>query len=383
MFSELTLASTLFLFLAIGLALAFEFVNGFHDTANAVATVIYTKSLKPTPAVVWSGICNLLGVLTSSGAVAFGVVALLPAELVLNVGPGAGFAMVFALLVSSMIWNLGTWFLGLPASSSHTLIGSIIGVGLANSAMASGRALGEGVNWGNARDVGLSLLISPAVGFCAGALHLLVAKLFLKNPALDEAPKGVPPPLWIRSLLILTCTGVSFAHGSNDGQKGMGLVMLILIGILPATYALNSGAVAADHQLVIQMTEAADAVFQRHLSDPETGATFAELSARSRAIAFSLRQPAAMNVRTVRTDIYLASRNMKQLLQHGQLAESERETITGYQRELNALVNYIPAWVKSAIALALGLGTMIGWKRIVVTVGEKIGKAHLSYAQGA
>src|SRR5262245_29321620 len=295
MFSELTLASTLFLFLAIGLALAFEFVNGFHDTANAVATVIYTKSLKPTPAVVWSGICNLLGVLTSSGAVAFGVVALLPAELVLNVGPGAGFAMVFALLVSSMIWNLGTWFLGLPASSSHTLIGSIIGVGLANSAMASGKTLGEGVNWANARDVGLSLLISPAIGFCASALLLVTAKLFLKNPALYEAPKGdQPPPLWIRVLLILTCTGVSFAHGSNDGQKGMGLVMLILIGILPATYALNYNTVAADHQRILQMTESADAVFQRHLKDREIGETVAELSTRSRAIASGLSQPAAM-----------------------------------------------------------------------------------------
>src|SRR5678816_535910 len=188
MFGDLTVMSMLFLILALGLALAFEFVNGFHDTANAVATVIYTRALKPYHAVIWSGIWNFLGVLASSGAVAFGVIALLPVELVLNVGTGAGFAMVFALLVSSMIWNLGTWFLGLPASSSHTLIGSIIGVGLANSVLAGGKAFGEGVNWGNARDVGLSLLISPAVGFCLAALLLLLCKALIRDPDLYAAP---------------------------------------------------------------------------------------------------------------------------------------------------------------------------------------------------
>src|SRR5271165_707083 len=135
-----------FLLFALFLALSFEFVNGFHDTANAVATVIYTHSLKPNVAVVWSGCWNLIGVLMSSGGVAFGVLALLPVELVLNVGSGAGFAMVFALLISAIIWNLGTWYLGLPASSSHTLIGAIMGVGLMNSLMSPGSAFGDGVN---------------------------------------------------------------------------------------------------------------------------------------------------------------------------------------------------------------------------------------------
>ncbi|HXL74014.1 MAG TPA: inorganic phosphate transporter, partial [bacterium] len=200
-----------FLCLALGLALAFEFVNGFHDTANAVATVIYTHTLKPTYAVIWSGCWNLIGVLTSSGMVAFSILALLPVELVLNVGSGAGFAMVFSLLISAIIWNVGTWYFGLPASSSHTLIGSIMGVGLANSLFAKGYVFGEGVNWDKAKDVGTALLVSPLVGFCASALLFLLIKAMIKNPELYKSPEGKAPPLWIRGLLVLTCTGVSFS----------------------------------------------------------------------------------------------------------------------------------------------------------------------------
>ena len=226
--------------LALLLALGFEFVNGFHDTANAVATVIYTRSLKPMYAVVWSGTWNFIGVLTSNGAVAYGIIALLPVELIVNVGSGAGFAMVFALLVSAIVWNLGTWYFGLPASSSHTLIGSIVGVGLMNSYLSSTTKFGEGINWSKVSDTVMALLVSPVVGFVCAGLLLLLFKALIKNPDLYKSPVGDErPPGWIRGLLILTCTGVSFAHGSNDGQKGMGLIMLILIGIIPVTYALN------------------------------------------------------------------------------------------------------------------------------------------------
>ena len=239
--SDLSLVSGIFLLLALGLALCFEFVNGFHDTANAVVTVIYTHTLKPTHAVIWSGMWNLIGVLASTGAVAFGIIALLPVELVVNAGSGAGFAMVFALLISAIVWNLGTWYLGLPASSSHTLIGSILGVGLANS-IASGGAFGEGVNWSKAIEVFQALLLSPLVGFIGSGLLLLAAKAVIRNPALYQAPEGeTPPPFWIRGLLMLTCTGVSFAHGSNDGQKGMGLIMLILIGIFARYLCVGFG----------------------------------------------------------------------------------------------------------------------------------------------
>src|SRR5258706_15346728 len=229
----------LLLGLALFIALGFEFVNGFHDTANAVATVIYTHSLPANFAVVWSGTWNLLGVLASSGAVAFGIIPLLPVELILQVGSSAGFAMVFALLIAAIIWNLGTWWLGLPSSSSHTLIGSIIGVGIANALMR-GQDGTSGVDWSKATEIGYALLLSAVVGFCAAALLLVVVRFIIRNPALYSEPKGnQPPPWWIRGVLILTCTSVSFAHGSNDGQKGMGLIMLILIGTVPTAYALN------------------------------------------------------------------------------------------------------------------------------------------------
>ena len=222
---------------ALLVALGFEFVNGFHDTANAVATVIYTHSLDPHIAVTWSGFCNFAGVVTSTGAVAFGIVSLLPVELILQVGSGSGFAMVFALLIAAIIWNLGTWAFGLPASSSHTLIGSIIGVGIANQLM-NARSGTSGVDWAQAANIGKSLVLSPIVGFAVAALLLSIMKLAISDKRLYEAPVGdAPPPFWIRGLLFLTCTGVSFFHGSNDGQKGMGLIMLILIGTVPTTYA--------------------------------------------------------------------------------------------------------------------------------------------------
>ena len=246
----------LLLGVAMLIALGFEFVNGFHDTANAVATVIYTHALQPQIAVVWSGCWNLIGVLTSTGAVAFGIVSLLPVELILQVGSSAGFAMVFALLISAIIWNLGTWWLGLPASSSHTLIGSIVGVGVANAIMR-GQDGTAGVDWSKVTEIGYALLLSPIFGFVlAGAA---AARRQGRDPgkALYEAPKSnAPPPVWIRGLLILTCTLVSFFHGSNDGQKGMGLIMLILIGVAPTAYALNRG---LPHDFTAGFDQASDA----------------------------------------------------------------------------------------------------------------------------
>src|ERR1700690_4383487 len=250
--------------LALMVALGFEFVNGFHDTANAVATVIYTHSLEPHIAVVWSGFWNFLGVLASSGLVAFAIVSLLPVELILQVGSKAGFAMVFALLVAAIIWNLGTWWFGLPASSSHTLIGSVIGVGIANQLM-NGRSGTSGVDWGQAANIGKALLLSPIVGFGCAGLLLLLAKALIKDPKLYKAPEGTePPPFYIRCLLVLTCTGVSFFHGSNDGQKGMGLIMLILIGGAPTAYALNRAIPESTTPMFLQAMQSAQTVFQAH-----------------------------------------------------------------------------------------------------------------------
>jgi PiT family inorganic phosphate transporter len=402
----------MFLLFALFLALSFEFVNGFHDTANAVATVIYTHSLKPNVAVIWSGCWNLIGVLTSSGGVAFGVLALLPVELVLNVGSGAGFAMVFALLLAAIIWNLGTWYLGLPASSSHSLIGSIVGVGLANSVLVGGHEFGDGVNWSKVKDVGTSLLISPIIGFVLAGLLLLLCKLLIKSPQLYEAPaKDQPPPLWIRGLLIFTCTGVSFAHGSNDGQKGMGLIMLILIGILPMTFAVDLGSSQASIEELGASAQTISFQMDRHApgvamagqqvaadelsaylktTGVATERTFAAIGTKCREIETILegkKQLTELNAegrRILRSDLYLSAESLGKLVKEHKLTDSaEVDAASTLRTRMDKMTKFIPVWVKFAVAIALGLGTMIGWKRIVVTVGEKIGKSHLTYAQGA
>jgi len=400
-----------FLFIAIGLALSFEFVNGFHDTANAVATVIYTNTLRPVVAVIWSGLWNLIGVLTSTGAVAYGIVALLPVDLVLNVGSGAGFAMVFALLVSAIIWNVGTWYFGLPASSSHTLIGSILGVGLANSLMA-GHPFGTGVNWAKAQEVGMSLVLSPLIGFAVSALLLLLLKALVKSPKLFTAPeKDKAPPVWIRGLLMLTCTGVSFAHGSNDGQKGMGLMVLILVGILPGTFALKMDENQQDLQAIMGKVHDAQMVLVKYAtgepvplqeasaktvsaylkaSGKPDKATYSALAASCGEIEATLLPLKSFSDltetdrRALRTEMYVTSSALAKLVKSKAITDpAQTSTLTAGQKQLDSVTKYIPSWVKFAVALALGLGTMIGWKRIVVTVGEKIGKSHLTYAQGA
>ncbi len=408
----------LLLALALLIALGFEFVNGFHDTANAVATVIYTHSLEPNIAVVWAGVCNLAGVLASSGAVAFAIITLLPVDLILQVSSGSGFAMVFALLIAAILWNLGTWWYGLPASSSHTMVGSILGVGIANQLMNlhSGAA---GVDWEQAVKVLKVLLISPIVGFGAAALLMLLSKRLLKYPSLYEAPQDKQPPPWpIRALMILTCTGVSFFHGSNDGQKGMGLIMLILIGTVPTAYALNHAVSAREIQDFITASEQVGRTLDRHVGSNALPAADARAEVKN-YIRTQQLQPAtlpalrelvdnvtrevapykayqsvpAQEQSNVRNDMYLTSEGIRLLRkndaslvkQHRPVVFSAQEdaALSNYKKKLDKATKFIPNWVKVAVALALGLGTMVGWRRVVVTVGEKIGKEHLTYAQGA
>jgi PiT family inorganic phosphate transporter len=406
-----TSTSMAFLLLAVAMliALGFEFVNGFHDTANAVATVIYTHALPPQVAVVWSGCWNLIGVLASTGAVAFGIVSLLPVELIMQVGSGAGFAMVFALLIAAIIWNLGTWWMGLPASSSHTLIGSIVGVGITN-ALLRGQNGTAGVDWGQVTNIGYALLLSPLFGFFLSAILLLVMKFTIRSKTLYTSPKtDAPPPLWIRGLLTLTCTLVSFFHGSNDGQKGMGLIMLILIGVAPTAYALNRAVPASHTPAFVASAEAAAKVISAHAAgfnttgDPRPAVTayvhthtdpdaaYPALAVLTKAIADEVQKYGSITatptdkVQNVRNDMYLTSEAIRILAKDrdSELKPDEKATLTAFKKDLDGATKFIPTWVKISVAIALGLGTMIGWKRIVVTVGEKIGKTHLTYGQGA
>jgi PiT family inorganic phosphate transporter len=398
--------------LALLIALGFEFVNGFHDTANAVATVIYTHSLPPVVAVVYSGLLNLVGVLLSSGAVAFTIITLLPVELILQVGSQAGYAMIFALLLAAIVWNLGTWYFGIPNSSSHALIGSIMGVGLANQLMAPAGQATSGVDWAQATKVFQALLFSPLVGFIASGLLLLILKFLIRTPKLYEEPKGAqPPPWWIRGLLILTCGGVSFAHGSNDGQKGMGLIMLILIGAAPTAYALNRTMPDAGAPGFIAAAQAAQGVFAAHagaqapvltveaargvvgdalqtkkVNTPQVldalGVLSGDIAVQVKTYGSIKHVPAAATP-NLRNDMYLTSAATTGLTKAKVFTGPDAATIKKFSGGLDTGTRFIPLWVKVGVAIALGLGTMVGWKRIVVTVGEKIGKTHLTYGQGA
>ncbi|MDQ7832512.1 MAG: anion permease [Desulfovibrionaceae bacterium] len=398
---------TLFLLVSsLGIALSFEFVNGFHDTANAVATVIYTKSLRARTAVVLSGVCNFVGVHIGGIAVAYSIVHLLPVDLLVAVNTDLGLSMVFALLVSAILWNFGTWYLGLPASSSHTLIGSILGVGLAN-AFREGLPLEAGVNWSKAAEVGLSLFLSPVIGFvCAGGLLLLLSK-FLHASIINQPPTGDKPPPWpMRTALIVSGLGVSVAHGSNDGQKGVGLIMLILIGILPGAYALNLDTDAKDIAAVKYAAGQLTDYFNAHRQEIGKGLVDGDLyrpvtrpggpvdcditQAVDAAQALQLRLAGIASLSELpeearwetRTNILClddAAADM-QLLPDTPLADIKH--LEDWRTALRGPTEYAPDWVLLAVSLSLGIGTMVGWKRIVVTIGERIGKTRLTYGQG-
>jgi phosphate/sulfate permease len=374
--SGLTLA---FFALALAVAFLFEFINGFHDTANAVTTVIYTRSMKPTPAVVYSGFMNFFGVLLGGTGVAFGIVNLLPVDLLIQANAESarvGLVMVLALLLAGVIWNLGTWYIGLPVSSSHTLIGSILGVGIANG-LLTGQGF-NGVKWGKAGEVGLGLLLSPLIGFLASALLLLVMKHLIRNPRLYTPPQGDDqPPGWVRGILVLTCGGVSFAHGANDGQKGMGLLLLVLIGFLAGHYALDiydAKKVDTTRAAVVEVREKLTAA---NKLTPELTADADKVTAAIEGKA-SFAELAESDRWAVRQSLFrLANASEK-----AGLKGADRDILAPHQ-VLREAFEFVPLWVKIGTALALGIGTMIGYKRIVITVAEKIGTTHLTYAQGA
>ncbi len=382
---------TVLLILCVLLACFFEFINGFHDTANAVATVIYTNSMKPTVAVVYSGLLNFTGVMLGGIAVAMGIVNLLPMDVLVDSNPYHGIAMILALLLSSIIWNFGTWYFGIPSSSSHTLIGSILGIGLAFYFLPGDLGV-TAVNWDKAKDTGLALLLSPLLGFSVAIIVMFIFKRFIKNEIIYKEPiPGKKPPIWIRMLLWLTCGMVSFFHGQNDGQKGVGLIMMILISVLPAQFSVDSS-------INLQSVEANVAKIETLILKADTTV----LAAKEKKLYADLLKHAAhfktetagkfsssdvplTNRFSLRKDIIKITKGADKMITGGNLTLSLNE-IKELGKEIKSakkLVEFAPSWVIIMISLCLGLGTMVGWKRIVKTVGEKIGKQHMSYAQGA
>ena len=369
-------------FICLLAVVGFEFVNGFHDTANAVATVIYTKALKPMVAVPWSGFFNFLGVFTGGVAVAMGILKLVPLNEMMVLPVKVGACLVLAVLLASIVWNLGTWWLGIPCSSSHTLIGAMIGAGLGFTIFYKGS-----VNWSKAGEIGASLIVSPIVGFGLAMLLMYFLKHVVKSKILFHAPTGENdrPPILIRLLLITTCTLVSYFHGSNDGQKGVGLLMLILIAFLPAKFALDRG--IDDSKILVSLSSIERAIAK---PDPTTTgqASVDQLGtavAAAKATIASGQSRDEKNVFQFRKQVQAVVKDVNAALANPGVTwtAENKETLMKASRALNGTTDYAPVWVIAMISLSLGIGTMIGWKRIVLTIGEKIGKEHLNYAQGA
>lgn len=373
----------LIFFVCILFVVAFEFVNGFHDTANAVATVIYTKALKPMVAVPWSGFFNFLGVITGGVAVAMGILKLVPLNELMALPVQVGACMVLSVLVASIIWNLGTWYLGIPCSSSHTLIGAMIGAGLAFTYYYGG----VGVNWDKAKEIGLSLLLSPLFGFGAAALLMYFIKNVLKAESLFHIPHGEDrPPVLIRLLLITTCTLVSFFHGSNDGQKGVGLLMLILIAFLPAKFALDQQIPKASTIEVVQTSKqilqnAESANTENHVAIDSALTLLTKLE----SFLGMANSPSNLETFKARKMIQAGAKQLKLVASSPAIhfSDEDKKSLMAGSNNIGKITDYAPTWAIALISISLGIGTMIGWKRIVLTIGEKIGKEHLNYAQGA
>jgi phosphate/sulfate permease len=381
---------TVLLIICLFCACFFEFINGFHDTANAVATVIYTNSLKPTVAVVYSGLLNFLGVMLGGITVAMGIVNLLPVDVLIDADPYHGVAMILALLLSAIIWNFGTWYFGIPSSSSHTLIGSILGIGIAFYFLPGN--VSSAVNWDKAKDTGLALLVSPLLGFSLAIIMMFIFKRIVKNDVIYKEPvPGKKPPVWVRVLLWITCGMVSFFHGQNDGQKGVGLIMLILIAILPGMFALDSS-------INLQGVNENIGGIEKMIMKADTSVLSAKekkLHADILVHAIHFHEAISNNLYStevdlknrfgLRKDVVKVTKNTEKLIagENLELSANEIKTLKAEIKSTKKLIEYAPSWVIILISVCLGLGTMVGWKRIVKTVGEKIGKQHMSYAQGA
>ncbi len=368
---------------------AFEFVNGFHDTANAVATVIYTNTLKPTFAVIWSGCFNFLGVFCSSlvgFAVASKIANLLPLEALMSQTASHGAAMVLGVLCGAIAWNLGTWYFGIPCSSSHTLTGAIIGVGLVYATLPE-NTTHQTVNWDKAFEIGQSLLLSPLFGFAAAIVLMFSLRSAMTNDKrkelFKEPEEGKQPPTWIRILLVTTCTLVSFFHGFNDGQKGIGLVMVALMTFMPLQNALSP---EFDAQKANESLNKIEASLPKKADNTYAPLEVTKTAEVIQGIRTDLATANTVQARlSIRKRFNLLDKNVKGLLAEPNIItdESARKVLVSETKHLVTLTHYAPIWSVFMICIALGLGTMIGWKRIVVTIGEKIGKRHMTYAEGA
>ena len=420
LFAGLDLSTGLLLVLALLFVLFYEAINGFHDTANAVATVIHTRAMRSEIAVVMSGLFNFLGVLLGGLSVAYAVVHLLPTDLLLNVGSAQGLAMVFSMLLAAIIWNLGTWYFGLPASSSHTLIGAIIGIGLTN-AWVTGESVVDALNIPKVIEIFMALIVSPIVGLViAGILIFFLRRYWSGNqkrqrihmtPDEREAIDGKKkPPFWTRTALIASAIGVSYSHGANDGQKGIGLIMLVLIGVAPAGFVINMNSTNYDITRTRDAVNNVEQYYQKHADvlshviqlEPAAVAAAKDSTAPAQfhcdvtkaltAIKYTqdmlpveLTDYSALPVEKrsqLRRLLMCIADTTDKVAKLPETTSDDKRLLTKLKGDLLNTVEYAPVWIIVAVALALSLGTMVGWRRVATTIGEKIGKNGMTYAQG-
>ena len=409
MFTGLSFTFGLALLLSITFVLAYEFINGFHDTADAVTTVIYTKAMPPRTAVIASGVFNFLGVMVGGLGVAYAIVHLLSVDLLLNISSSYSMLMVFSLLLSAICWNLGTWYFAIPCSSSHTLIGSILGVGGAHAVLTHSPAT-EGINIEEATSVMLSLLIYPLVGFISAALLLLLLKRIWPGQKIHKSAEEREsidgkkhPPFWTRATLVASAMGLSFVHGSNDGQKGIGMLMLVLICMVPAHFVLDLNSSAIDIDKTRHAAVYLEGIYQKNIDNlvkkidfakTETAVQTEEKCQAKNAfitinnLAAQLKDVADYNNlpvesrREVRRLLLCIDDNAKKIAKINDVSSEDKVQINKLRKEITATTEFAPLWVILAVALALGLGSMTGWRRVVRTVGEKIGKTGMTYSQG-
>jgi len=373
------------------LVLAFEATNGFHDTSNAVATVIYTNTMKPVPAVIWSGIMNFIGVLVGGIAVAYALVGILPPDVLTPPNGAPAVPMLLSLFVSALFWNILTWFFGIPNSSSHCIIGALVGVALSD-ALLHARSMSAGVDWHQIRTVLEGLAFSPVLGFLLAGGLFGILRLVLRRGHLFEPPEGDKPPVWwLRGLLFLTCTGVSFSHGTNDGQKSIGLIMLTIIGLMPATFALNPDAHDQLAQLGRNAAQAIPLIQQYGDDQKQAGLQAAQaLQSAGGGIATEAQAPVTaaqadqerVTRSKLRGDVYMVLSELKHVSETAATDAAAKSQAKALIKKIGPPVHYAPMWVRVLSALCLGIGTMIGYKRVVRTLGERLGKEHMTPGQG-
>lgn len=402
--NTLTLA---LLLLSLGIALFYEMINGFHDTANAVAMIIYTNSLKAEHSVIMAGIMNFIGVMLGGIGVAYTIVHLLPLDIIVSSNQSATLVMIYSLLISAVIWNFGTWYFGIPVSSSHSLIGSLVGVSIAFGLM-HGFDFSQSVNWPAVYKILTALALSPLVGFGLAFVMMKAARRYIHSTKFYKSPedevKNKRPNFWMRMGIIATGAGVSFAHGSNDGQKGMGLIMIILIGVLPTYYALDMNS----HEYKIKHTQESAANLATFYA--ENNATLSQLvNDKHLTSALKVKNTIAeCDVHQVHETTSVIAMKLDGVKSYSELSDQDRwnlhtavlctdnffsqvekvvnkdqsDYVASQRKTLVSASEYVPYWVIMAVALAISVGTMIGYRRVVLTIGEKIGSRPVNYMQG-